>query len=181
MGKIFFYSDDGRQVVEVDETSDHEESGDESGSDESGSDDDQDPDDHPAGDELGAETAAALPALPAAHIGRLPELALRRVLLGSTDNLLRHAAACAGVCREWRRIVGTSAAYSYGRDRAGWIERRRVLRGVAQALDRELSGQHDDHHLNLNGLRLGDAGAGALAAALTVRVCTTRPSFNAEL
>ena len=82
--------------------------------------------------------------------------------------------ACAGVCREWRRIVGTSAAYSYGRDRAGWIERRRVLRGVAQALDRELSGQYDDHHLGLNGLRLGDAGAGALGAALAVRLYTRR-------
>ena len=84
---------------------------------------------------LGPIGALAVPALPAVHIGRLPEPALRRVLLGSSDNLLRHVSVRARVCREWRRIVGTSAAYSYGRDRAGWIERRRVLRAVAQTLD----------------------------------------------
>ena len=38
-------------------------------------------------------------------IGDLPEPALRRILLGPSDNLLRFVAACARVCAEWRRVV----------------------------------------------------------------------------
>ena len=47
-------------------------------------------------------------------IGDLPEPALRAILLGPSDNLLRFVAACARVCAEWRRVVGGSAAYGRG-------------------------------------------------------------------
>ena len=47
-------------------------------------------------------------------IGDLPEPALRAILLGPSDNLLRFVAACARVCAEWRRVVGGSAAYGLG-------------------------------------------------------------------
>ena len=57
-------------------------------------------------------------------IGDLPEPALRRILLGSSDNLLRFVAACARVCAEWRRGVGASAAY--GRALGAGEERART-------------------------------------------------------
>eukprot|EP01045_Picozoa_sp_COSAG04_P054893 COSAG04_NODE_24795_length_316_cov_2.589862_1_plen_70_part_01 len=55
------------------------------------------------------EMAATTP-----HISSLPEPALRAILLGFSDSLLRHAAAYARVCPEWRRVVGGSAAYGLG-------------------------------------------------------------------
>ena len=42
-------------------------------------------------------------ALKRVSIADLPEPALRRILLGPSDNLLRFVAACARVCAEWRR------------------------------------------------------------------------------
>eukprot|EP01045_Picozoa_sp_COSAG04_P007498 COSAG04_NODE_394_length_15124_cov_10.557005_4_plen_341_part_00 len=113
-------------------------------------------------------------------IGDLPEPALRRILLGPSDNLLRFVAACARVCAEWRRVVGGSAAYGLGLPRgrrtfrpmfcgpgSGRVkydgddgERARVLKAVANALEKE------GGHVDLNCSHISDAGAAALGAAL---------------
>ena len=60
--------------------------------------------------------ARARTSLAPISLNDLPEPALRRVLLSATAhaNLLRHAAACARVCAEWRRVVGGSVAYGLG-------------------------------------------------------------------
>ena len=106
-------------------------------------------------------------------IGDLPEPALRIILLGPSDNLLRFVAACARVCAEWRRVVGGSAAYGLGlprgrredlpmhlqyNDEDG--ERARVLKEITRAL--ETVGEE----LDLDDDRIGDAGAAVLGAAL---------------
>eukprot|EP01045_Picozoa_sp_COSAG04_P007501 COSAG04_NODE_394_length_15124_cov_10.557005_7_plen_311_part_00 len=105
-------------------------------------------------------------------IGDLPEPALRAILLGPSDNLLRFVAACARVCAEWRRVVGGSAAYGLGLPRArradedGGVdyegddnERARVLKAITEALEREGDALYLD-------TQLGDAGAAALGVAL---------------
>ena len=113
-------------------------------------------------------------ALKRVSIADLPEPALRRILLGSSDNLLRFVAACARVCAEWRRVVGGSAAYGLGLPRARleedyWVEydgdddeRARVLKVITRALERE--GEELD--LEMHQKRIGDAGMAVLGAAL---------------
>eukprot|EP01045_Picozoa_sp_COSAG04_P006084 COSAG04_NODE_294_length_17734_cov_15.211568_9_plen_306_part_00 len=97
-------------------------------------------------------------------IGDLPESALRRILLGPSDNLLRFVATCARVCVEWWRVVGGCAAYAHG---LRGEERPRVLRVITQAL-----GWGSSEVLRLRngatfgGHKIGDAGAAALGAAL---------------
>ena len=82
-------------------------------------------------------------------IGDLPEPALRAILLGPSDNLLRFVAACARVCAEWRRVVVGSAAYGLGlprgrrEDLPGYVydgdddERARILKAITWALEAE--------------------------------------------
>ena len=103
-------------------------------------------------------------------IGDLPEPALRAILLGPSDNLLRFVAACARVCAEWRRVVGGSAAYGLGLPRGrredlhdGWYEgdedeRARMLKAITKALE-------GGWHLNIAEL-ISDAGAAVLGVAL---------------
>eukprot|EP01045_Picozoa_sp_COSAG04_P011860 COSAG04_NODE_777_length_10358_cov_1284.125061_8_plen_301_part_00 len=97
-------------------------------------------------------------ALKRVSIADLPEPALRRILVGSSDNLLRFVAACARVCGEWWRVVGGSAAY--GRGLGAGEERARVLTAIARALEKE------GEELDLWTKSIGDAGAAALGAAL---------------
>eukprot|EP01045_Picozoa_sp_COSAG04_P024063 COSAG04_NODE_2954_length_3351_cov_2.844403_2_plen_326_part_00 len=111
-----------------------------------------------------SKMAAAVP-----HISNLPEPALRAILLGFSDNLLLHVAACARVCVEWRRVVVGSVAYGmslplvavqdweYGHD----DERTRVLKAIAEVLDEEGEKLGWDERE-----RIGDAGAAVLGAAL---------------
>ena len=97
-------------------------------------------------------------ALKRISIADLPEPALRRILLGSSDNLLRFVAACARVCGEWWRVVGGSAAY--GRGLGVGEERTRVLKDITEALENE------GEDVDLRDKRIGDAGAAMLGAAL---------------
>eukprot|EP01045_Picozoa_sp_COSAG04_P023857 COSAG04_NODE_2901_length_3403_cov_2.324455_2_plen_315_part_00 len=108
-------------------------------------------------------------ALKRVAIGDLPEPALRRILLGHSDSLLRFVAACARVCAEWWRVVRGSAAYGLAlprerREDAAYAEgdddeRARVLKAIVRALDGQVE-------LNLCRQRIGDAGAAALGAEL---------------
>ena len=97
-------------------------------------------------------------------IGDLPEPALRRILLGPSDSLLRHVAACARVCAEWRRVVGGSAAYGLGLPQPAGDEdeRARLLKAITRALEAE----EDDSMLRLGSKGIGDAGAAVLGVAL---------------
>ena len=111
-------------------------------------------------------------ALKHVSIGDLPEPALRRILLGSSNNLLRSVAACAGVCPEWWRLVRGSAAYGLAlpRSRVEDLEdeyendeddeRARVLKVIDHVLE-----EHEED-LCLDYAAIGDAGAAALGAAL---------------
>eukprot|EP01045_Picozoa_sp_COSAG04_P007495 COSAG04_NODE_394_length_15124_cov_10.557005_1_plen_291_part_00 len=96
-------------------------------------------------------------ALKRVTIGDLPEPALRAILLGPSDNLLRFVAACARVCAEWWRVVGGSAAYGRG---LGKGKRASVLKAITKALEAE------GEKLNLYWEFIGDPGAGALGAVL---------------
>ena len=131
--------------------------------------------------------AAAAP-----HIGALPANALQHILLTATthDNLLRFVATCARVCGEWWRVVGDSAAYGRGLPRGRrddlksmlWYdgdedERARVLKAITKALERE----GEEAALHLFGMRIADAGAAALGAALLAsrpRIRFTRLSLT---
>ena len=104
-------------------------------------------------------------------IADLPLNVLRHILLTAvnTDNLLRYVTACASVCAEWRRVVGESAAF--GKGLAG-EERARVLKKVADALDRQGTLGAQAGSLTLGRDLVGDVGAAALGVALLV---TTPP------
>eukprot|EP01045_Picozoa_sp_COSAG04_P007510 COSAG04_NODE_394_length_15124_cov_10.557005_16_plen_382_part_00 len=106
-------------------------------------------------------------------IGDLPEPALRRILLGPSDNPLRFVATCARVCAEWWRVVMGSAAYGLGLPRVrreGFTylkgdedDRARVLKGITKALEAD---ETEGECLLVGSLHVGDAGAAVLAAAL---------------
>eukprot|EP01045_Picozoa_sp_COSAG04_P029626 COSAG04_NODE_4915_length_1827_cov_2.114583_2_plen_484_part_00 len=118
----------------------------------------------------------------------LPEPALRRILLGSSDNLPRFLAACACVCAEWRRVVGGSAAYGLGlprgrrEDDTHYVgdddERARLLKAITKALEamevisevHPFDGVNYRKRLCLYDEAIGDAGAAVLAAALHPRM-----------
>eukprot|EP01045_Picozoa_sp_COSAG04_P032935 COSAG04_NODE_6623_length_1290_cov_1.471872_2_plen_331_part_00 len=119
----------------------------------------------------------------APHISDLPEPALRRILLTATthDNLLRHVAACARVCAEWRRVVMSNEAYGLAlpRGRLEGVayrgdddERARVLRAIVGALERPQDPKEQGSLLYVDvadtpqRCPIGDAGVAALGAAL---------------
>ena len=108
--------------------------------------------------------------MPSVGIGDMPATVLAHILLTATvhrdENLLRHVSLCARVCPDWRRAVMGSEAY--GRVITPATERTRVLAEISEAL-RELQ-WGACAELYLRGMRIGDAGAHAIAAALRAQI-----------
>ena len=109
-------------------------------------------------------------ALKRVSIGDLPEPALRRILLTATshDNILRFVAACARVCCEWWRVVGSSAAYGRGLTTG----RETVLKKITAQLEKTGDTLDLTAHFR-GGTPIGDAGAAVLVATLQVTTNTS--------
>eukprot|EP01046_Picozoa_sp_COSAG06_P051192 COSAG06_NODE_8296_length_2210_cov_47.281074_2_plen_425_part_00 len=146
----------------------------------------------------------------APHFGDLPSSVLRHILLTATthdttsvdsrlsdfpglyyklvtsrhDDLLRHAATCACVCREWWRVVADSVEYGRGllgkKLKFRFLENRaRVLKGIVIRLKQK------DAVLDLADFNIGDPGMAALGAALQAmatipftRLCMARSGMT---
>jgi hypothetical protein len=121
-------------------------------------------------------------ALKHVSFGDFPPNVMHHILLtaATNDNLLLHVAACARVCREWWRVVGSSAAYMCMHGRANVCRQCRVP--VLKALARELGRRellHFGERLSTHQIwDLRDEGAAALGAALQAMACIRFSCLN---